>query len=123
MKKYLFLLPIFVSLVLAGSVSAQDFDLIVCDGSAAEPCTFAHLITLAQNVIRALILLSTFLAVIAFIYTGFLLLTAGGNESKKTRAKEIFKNVFIGYLWIVAAWLIVYTITNLLEDGFSLLEE
>lgn len=104
----------------ASVVSAGAFNLIVCDGPS---CNFGHLIQLAQNVITALILLASFIAVIAFIYAGFILMTSGGNESKKTQAKEIFKKVFIGYLWILAAWLIVYTITSLLEDGFSLLED
>ena len=77
---------------------------------------------LAQNVITALILLSSFLAVIAFIYAGFLLMTSGGNETQKTRSKDIFKKVFIGYLWILSAWIIVYTITSLLQNqGFNLL--
>ncbi len=110
-------------LMFANSASAQGFDLIVCDGSAADPCTFGHLIELAQNVIRTLVLLSSFLAVIAFIYAGFLLMTSGGKEAQKTRAKEIFRKVFIGYLWILAAWLIVYTITSLLAPGFSLLSQ
>ena len=94
--------------------------LIVCDGVTDE-CTFDDLITLAQAVITDLILISTLLAVIAFAYTGFLLLTSGGNESAKTRAKEVFRKVFIGYMWILGAWLLVYTITSLLEPGFDLL--
>lgn len=119
MNKYLFLfiIPIFLFGLLTQSVSAQGFDLIVCDG---PDCTFEDLITLAQRVIRALILVSTFLAVIAFIYAGFLLLTSGGNEPKKNLAKEVFRKVLIGYLWILAAWLLVYTITSL-TTGTSLL--
>lgn len=119
MKRFIF--SSIILLLLSGfsiSVSAQGFDLIVCNG---PDCTFNHLITLAQRVITALILISTFLAVIAFIYSGFLLMTSGGNESKKTQAKEIFRKVLIGYLWILGAWLLVYTITSLLNPGYSLL--
>ena len=120
MRKFIFFSVIFLLVfgLLTGTASAQGFDLIVCDG---PDCTFSDLITLAQNVITALILISTFLAVIAFIFSGFLLLTSGGNESKKTQAKEIFRKVLIGYLWILGAWLLVYTITSLLEPGYSLL--
>src|SRR3989344_9358991 len=96
-------------------------DLIVCDGGAADPCTFSDIVTLTQNLINNLIVLSTFLAVAAFAYAGFLLLTSGGNEPKKNQAKEVFKKVLIGYLWILGAWLLVYTITSLLEPGYSLL--
>ena len=93
--------------------------LIVCDG---PNCKFSDLIVLTQNLIHNLIVLSTFLAVAAFAYAGIILLTSGGSESAKTKAKDIFLKVLKGYLWILAAWLLVYTITSvLLEPGYSLL--
>ena len=122
MKKFIFLSITFLLLFgFLNNASAQGFNLIVCDGGATDPCTFGHLVTLAQNVINALILFSTFLAVASFAYAGFLLLTSGGNEQKKNQAKEVFRKVLIGYLWILGAWLLVYTITSLLAPGFSLL--
>ena len=96
--------------------------LIVCGTEELGGCTFEHLILLANNLIHNLILLSTLLAVISFAYAGIILLTSGGNPGAKTQAKAIFKKVLIGYLWILSAWLLVYTITKvLLIDGFSLL--
>ena len=95
--------------------------LIVCDG-VATPCTFGKLVELAQNLITDLIFLSTFLAVAAFVYAGFLLLTSGGSTGQKDKAKGVFLNVLKGYLWILIAWLLVYTITSaLLWDGYSIL--
>ncbi|PIQ66252.1 MAG: hypothetical protein COV96_02445 [Candidatus Zambryskibacteria bacterium CG11_big_fil_rev_8_21_14_0_20_42_18] len=87
--------------------------LIVCEGAN---CNFNDLVTLAQNLITDLIIISTFLAAIAFAYAGFILLVSGGSESQKTKAKEVFKKVLIGYLWILGAWLLVYTITSVLLD-------
>jgi hypothetical protein len=85
---------------------AQTFNLIVCSGTDADPCTFAHLV----------------LATMAFAYAGFILLTSGGSEGKKDEAKKIFTKVLIGYLWILGAWLLVYTITSvLLNSGYSVL--
>lgn len=93
--------------------------LIICDG---PDCGFGSLILLLKNLIHDLVLLSTILAVIAFFYAGFLLLTSGGSETNKTRAVTMLWKVVKGYLWILAAWLIVYTITSvLLKDGYSLL--
>lgn len=95
--------------------------LIVCDG-VSPPCTFDHLILLAKNLIYDLILISTLLAVAAFIYAGFLLLTSGGSTTKKDQAKKVFTSVLWGYLWILVAWLLVYTITSvLLKGGYSIL--
>lgn len=100
-------------------ILAQSFNLIVCDG---PNCTFSHLIQLLQNLINALIIISTFLAVAAFAYAGMILLTSGGSETAKTKAKDIFLKVLKGYLWILGAWLLVYTIISvLLNPGYSLL--
>lgn len=96
-------------------------ELIVCDGTT-EPCTFGHLIELLQNLITDLVLLSTLLAAMAFAYAGFKLLTSGGSESSRKEATDIFVKVLKGYLWILGAWLLVYTITSvLLNPGYSLL--
>lgn len=93
----------------------------VCFGA---DCDFNSLIILAQNLITNLILLSTLLAVAAFAYAGFILLTSGGSEDKKNDAKKVFTKVLIGYLWILGAWLLVYTITSvLLDEKFILLSK
>ena len=86
--------------------------LIVCDTN----CGFSHLILLAKNLITDLVILSTFLAMAAFVYIGYLLLTSGGKTSARDKARDVFTKVIIGYLWILGAWLLVYTITSALLD-------
>jgi len=116
-----FLLSSTIYYLLSTTAYAQDFKLIVCDG-VTVPCTFEKLIELVQNIISAMIIISTFFATAAFAYAGFLLLTSGGNESNKTKAKEMLGKVLKGYLWILVAWVLVYTITTvLLRPGLSLL--
>ena len=91
----------------------------ICNG---PDCGFADLMQLVVNLINNLVVISTFLATAAFAYAGFLFLTSGGSEAKKDQAKKVFTKVLIGYLWILAAWVIVYTIDKvLLDGGFSLL--
>ncbi|OHB10716.1 MAG: hypothetical protein A3G05_00955 [Candidatus Zambryskibacteria bacterium RIFCSPLOWO2_12_FULL_45_14] len=94
-------------------ILAQSFNLIVCDG-VTVPCTFAKLIELLRNLITALVYISTLLAAMAFAYAGFKLLTSGGSESSRKEATDIFVKVLKGYLWILFAWLIVYTISSTL---------
>jgi ABC-type nickel/cobalt efflux system permease component RcnA len=91
------------------------FKLIVCDGVKVA-CTYTKLIQLANNLITALIIISTFFATAAFAWAGILWLTSGGDESKHKEAKNVFKKVGIGYLWILGAWLLVYTIFSVLVD-------
>ncbi len=93
--------------------------LIVCGGA---DCGFGDLIKLTNALIHDLIILSTLLAAIAFSYVGFKLLTAGGDEGAMKSAKASAWAVLKGFLWILVAWLLVYTITNgLLAPGYSLL--
>lgn len=79
-------------------------------------CTFNDLITLAQNIINFLILVSIPAAAIAFAWAGFLFMTAKGSESQISQAKGIFVKVLIGFLFVLSGWLIVRTITSVLLD-------
>lgn len=82
-----------------------------CDG---PDCGFPHLMELAKNIMNFLITVSIPLAAIAFAYAGFLFMTAGGSQSQVSKAKEIFTKVLIGFIFVLGAWLIVWTITTAL---------
>lgn len=85
--------------------------LIPCDGVTKE-CTFDSFVQLVQNLINYLILLSIPLCAIAFAWAGFLIVTSGGSEERVTQGKAIFGKVLWGFLFVLGAWLIVYTITT-----------
>lgn len=92
-------------------------DLIVCTGLADKPCNWNSLVLLTKNLMTNLILISTILVTIGFIYIGFTFLTSGGNEGARTKAKDMFKKLVFGFIFVLAAWLIVYTISNVLLDN------
>lgn len=106
----LFIVIAFISLPVIAFGQAVE---IPCDG---PDCNFGHLVELASNIINFLIMLSIPLTVLAFAYAGLLMLTAGGNEGQISKAKGIFWTVLKGFLFILSAWLIVYTITTALLD-------
>ncbi len=98
--------------------------LIVCSNPPDFPkeCDFDALMLLANHLITDLIILSTLFATAAFVYIGIKLLTAGGDKGAMESAKKSFKAVVTGFVVILVAWLLVYTITNaLLDPGYSLL--
>jgi hypothetical protein len=103
---------------------AQGFGLIVCGRKAENyQCSLADLIQVVRNLVKALVMISTLLATLAFIWMGFLLITSGGSESRKKRAKDIGWKVLIGYLWILAAWILVATIFGvILNPEYNLLK-
>jgi hypothetical protein len=95
--------------------------IVPCNGTDRK-CDFTQLLCLARNIINFLIVASTSLAVISFIYAGFLYLTAGGNESKIKDAHKIFWMVLIGFVVVLVAWVLVNTIVSaLLNPGYSFL--
>lgn len=99
-------------------------NLIVCQGTTADPCTFESLISLFKVAVNALIEIATLITVAALIMMGFKLMTSGGNPSARTEVKNRAWAILKGYFFILAAWVIVYTITSVLvKDGFSLLQK
>lgn len=84
-----------------------------------ENCGFCNLIELAQNILNFLVSFAVIAAVLMFVYAGFLYMTAGGSEDKIKKAHKIFKNVFIGFLFVLASFLIVDTVMKafLKEDS------
>lgn len=77
----------------------------------STPCDFNFLMKLINNLISFLLFtIATPLAALAFCYAGFIMISAGGNSEKVTKAKHIFTNVVVGYIIGLAAWLIVHTI-------------
>lgn len=113
-------LPVFVF-----AQEGESGGIIPC-GQNGPDCDFNDLLELGQNILRLLVVLSIPAAVIAFSYAGFLFLTAGGNSGQISRAKGVFWNVLIGFIVILSAWLIVFTISSVLfsevPTGFQYLE-
>jgi len=83
--------------------------IIPCDGVDVK-CTFDMLVQLAQNIIEFFITASPFVAAVAFAWAGWLYITAGGDKGQISKAHGIFTSVAVGFIIILAAWLIVKAI-------------
>jgi len=93
--------------------------LIPC-GDRNEPvCDFNQVMELINRVIKFLLFdISIPIAAILFAYAGIILVTSGGSESARTKAKNIFINVAVGLTVALASWLIIETILSTLGyDG------
>lgn len=115
---------VLMMLVPAFSVSAAD-GLVPCGGSGQNPCTFSDFFVLINNVINFLLFnIATPLAALTFAVAGWMYLTAGGDTGKIKQAHELFKNVAIGFIIALSAWLIVKAILLGLgiQPGFSQLQ-
>ena len=78
-----------------------------CRGDAIGGCqNICDLAQLAQNILNDAIYIAVFLAAFLFAWAGWLYLTNSAGNSI-SRAKEIFANVAIGLVIILAGWLVV----------------
>ena len=101
---------------------AKNKGLIPCNG---PECTFTDLLRGIDGIIDFLIKISIPIAMILFAYAGFLYITAAGNSGKIGKAHDVFKDVIVGFLIVLSAWLIVNTIVSPLisSDYETLLEK
>lgn len=83
------------------------------NATQCEACNFVQLI---QNVISFVIGISIPIAVALFAYAGFLYFTSGASQENRDKAKKIFKPLFLGFLLILGAWLIINTILFTILD-------
>jgi len=87
-------------------------------GNYVNPCNFNRLMETINKVINfVLFTLATPLFALIIIYVAWLYLSDMGSAENVKKAKKIFKNVVIGYIIALAAWLIVKTILSSL--GFN----
>ncbi len=103
MNKYFkFSLIVISALVFAGVANAQ-----IVPACPAGGCGYKELIQLGSNLIKFLVFFASGIAAVMFAYAGFLLVTSAGDEGKVKQAKQIFWHVVVGYIIVLAGWLIV----------------
>jgi len=88
--------------------------IVPCTGINCNLCSIGQLM---KNIINFLLGISILLAVAMFAYAGFMYATRGTSETRVTKAHAVFKNVFLGFLVAISAWLIVQTIISVVFDG------
>lgn len=81
--------------------------LVTCGGT---DCDFCTLISSVYNVIRWLAAIAALLAGIVLIYSGFKMVTAGGDTSGYVEAKKHFFNAVIGIIIVLAVVAVIYTL-------------
>lgn len=119
MKKIKNFIPIiFLLLIIVPIfVNAADDPIIP---NCSPNCGYQDLIKLVNNIINWIIMISVPVAAGVFAWAGIKYMVTGVSD-QKSEAKAMMVKVFIGFTAILAAWIIVNTITNTLlseKDGF-----
>jgi len=105
---------VFVSLILVPLLVNGQERLVDCGREDPTDCNFQALVATANRIINFIITIAGSFAAILFAYAGFMYLTAQGDTGKISQAHNIFKSVLVGFVVILVAWLIVYTLLNTL---------
>lgn len=90
-----------------------------CTGPTCSAC---NLVYLANAVIQWLIGFLTILFAVLMAVAGWGLVVSGGNQSALDAAKEKFTNAVIGFIIILAAWLVIDTIIRGLVGADGMIE-
>lgn len=102
-----------LSLVLLGSVFVMWPAEVVAQGlvpCSGTDCDFCDVAEMTNGIIQWLFGFLTVCAVLVFVYAGLKMVTSGGDPGALTYAKERLTYVIIGFLLMLASWLIVDTI-------------
>lgn len=92
--------------------------LVLCGNPDQPACNFSYAVDMINEMVKWIISMATTIFIISAIYGGFLYMTSGENPGNKAKAKGILWNTLLGFVIILTAWLIVYTILiNLAPDN------
>lgn len=111
----LVLLPVFAF------AQSGNFLPLVPECPAGQECGYAQLLELVRRLINWLIVISVPVSAGVFAWAGFILMTSGDNAGKRSEAKSMMTKVFIGFVFILSAWLIVSTVVGAILDDTSML--
>jgi hypothetical protein len=97
------------------TVSVASAAIVPCTGT---DCTVCSLFVGTSNLINFLLKDIAFpLGVVAILYGGFMIMTAGGSEEQVKKGKTALQYAVIGIIVAFAAWLIIDTILKALLAG------
>lgn len=106
MKKILFSLILFISILMAMPVLAEDYGLTDTATQAGLNTGGGSITTLAGRVVGTALSMIGVLFFILMIYGGFLWMTAHGNETQTTKAKDTIIAASIGMIIVLASYAI-----------------
>ncbi len=126
----IFLIPLFSS---AQDADPKKYVLIPCGFAEKDangvvtksvPCEFRHIFVFINTLIRFMLFrLAVPLAALSFMYAGFLMLTAAGNEGKVKEAKGIFTTTAWGFLIAISAFAVVRFILSVVDPQYDLINK
>ena len=89
--------------------SGQDGGFVICGNTADDPCQIGDLFAAFVIIINYLITMAGFVAVLAIVYAGFMMVYSQGQEQLK-QAKGRLTGAIIGLVLVAAAFILINSI-------------
>lgn len=104
-----FLLSILFGLTMLFAFPTDSFaaGLVPCNGPDCQTC---HFVQLGTNILDWIIGVMATVCAVVIAVAGLKMATAGGDTGAVSSAKEMITNTIIGFIILLAAWLIVDTV-------------
>lgn len=113
--KFLILFFIVTVGLFQSSVAMAAEGLVTCTGG--DDCNFCSFVEMANGLIEWLIIIATLLTVLLLAFSGFRLVTSGGDAAALEQAKKMFVSCIIGIMIMLAGWTIVDTVLKIAAGG------
>lgn len=91
--------------------------LVPCGGPGEEACQACHVVQLVSIVAKYLVMVLGIIAAIMIMVSGLRLVVSVGDASAKAKAKSMISSLIIGYVIVLAGWLLVDTGLKTLLDS------
>ena len=116
MKKAIIFAALVIVLLTPSLVFAQGIleGPLVAKECIGPICQFCDLVNLLQRVLNFAVAFTVVVATLMFAYAGILYVTAAANPKNIQKAHSIFGHVFVGFLLVLTAWLIINIILSVL---------
>ncbi len=104
----------FVTIFLLTPSLVLAVGLVPCGGAGEELCQTCHVVILVNTLMTWLVEVLGIITAILIVVFGLRLATSSGNASATTEAKNKISTLLIGYMIVLAGWLLVDTGLKLL---------
>jgi hypothetical protein len=81
--------------------------LVPCGGPDESACEACHVVEMLNGLLDWLIGILAVVFALIVVTAGFNLVTSSGNVAAKAKAKSMITNAFVGFVIVLASWLLV----------------
>ena len=107
MKRQTWLILAALVLVVVPIFAYAQQGLVPCSGAPGDECQLCSAVQMMNLITDWLVGILSIVAAIMIAYSGLKLVTSGGNSGAKEESKTMITNVVIGFVIVLAAWLLI----------------